>query len=116
MAERAEKDKRVLAATTNWFTADERIESLNEQLDAQVLAKAAAIGTLCDDEGLTLTQAAQLLGVDAKELVALRKRHQEQSAPTAEAEADSRTTADEPEDADTGAGDGDAGGEQWGAA
>ena len=78
VAERAEKDKRVLAAATNWFTADEQIEALNAQLDAQVLVKAAAVSALCDDEGLTLAEAAQLLEADVKEVGALRKRQQDQ--------------------------------------
>ena len=73
LAERAEQDKRVVAAATEWFASAEKIESLQAEIETHQVAMARAVVSLCS-EGITVADVATMLEVDQRTVSEMRKR------------------------------------------
>lgn len=73
LAERAEQDKRVVAAATEWFASAEKIESLQAEIETHQVALARAVVSLCS-EGITVADVATMLEVDQRTVSEMRKR------------------------------------------
>lgn len=73
LAERAEQDKRVVAAATEWFASAEKIESLQAEIETHQAAMARAVASLCS-EGITVADVATMLEVDQRTVSEMRKR------------------------------------------
>lgn len=72
-ADRASRDERVESAAAAVFVAQMDRTSALDAVAAAGLAMAESVRTLLDDEGLTQTQAAGLLDLDAAEVRRLAK-------------------------------------------
>ena len=73
LAERAEQDKRVVAAATEWFASAEKIESLQAEIETHQVSMARAVVSLCS-EGITVADVATMLEVDQRTVSEMRKR------------------------------------------
>ena len=73
LAERAEQDKRVVAAATEWFASAEKVESLQAEIETHQVAMARAVVSLCS-EGITVADVATMLEVDQRTVSEMRKR------------------------------------------
>ena len=101
-AERAQRDARIAACAEEWFKADDTITAAQRQLADAQDAQARAVGDLAA-ENVSVDDTAVLLGLDARDVRALRKRAKE-LAPTPD-----DATGDDADDAAGGDSTGDAG-------
>lgn len=85
-AERAQRDARIAACAEAWFKADDTIAAAQRQLADAQDAQARAVGDLAA-ENVSVDDTAVLLGLDAREVRALRKRAKELN-PASESPAD----------------------------
>lgn len=75
-AERAQRDARIAACAEAWFKADDTITAAQDQLARAQDAQARAVGDLAA-ENVSVDDTAILLGLDARDVRALRKRAKE---------------------------------------
>lgn len=85
-AERAQRDARIAAGAEEWFKADDTITAAQRQLADAQDAQARAVGDLAA-ENVSVDDTAVLLGLDARDVRALRKRAKELT-PASESTAD----------------------------
>lgn len=107
--DRAAKDERIETAAAAFFVAQTDREAALAALDAADTALAGHVRSLTDDEGLTTTQTADLLDVDAAEVRRLAKLAADTAAKDPEtkdpksAKSETEKSAGKPADDSTGA-------------
>ena len=92
-AARAQRDARIAACAEAWFKADDTIAAAQRQLADAQDAQARAVGELAA-ENVSVDDTAVLLGLDAREVRALRKRAKELT-PASESTADDAADEDD---------------------
>lgn len=99
-AERAQRDARIAACAEEWFKADDTITAAQRQLADAQDAQARAVGDLAA-ENVSVDDTAVLLGLDARDVRALRKRAKELT-PASESTADDAAGDDDAAHAEIG--------------